>query len=250
MNDRLDIEAIKQRLRPLVIGREIIYKRKTVSTNQDAFQLANNGAQEGTVVIADEQTGGKGRFDRRWLSRYGENILMSIILRPRVDMARSFQLTMIASLAVVRAIESVAGITAKIKWPNDVFIGGRKVCGILTELQNQGQVLSAAIIGMGINVGSHPEITDKNSTPATSLTELLSDMNQRYQMLKQGAISNIVGEWSRHSLILGKRVTITDTQGSIHGLAESVDDEGCLILQVNNGSRKRIMSGDVSLQVE
>jgi BirA family biotin operon repressor/biotin-[acetyl-CoA-carboxylase] ligase len=264
MRDRLDINAIKQRLHASLIGREIVYTRKTVSTNRDALQLATQGAPEGTVVIADEQTGGRGRFNRTWHSRAGENILMSVIFRPRIALASSFQLTMIASLAVVRAIEQITGLQAQIKWPNDVFIGGRKVCGILTELQGEGRLLGAAVVGIGINVASHPEIAERNGAKATDLAAefgkdisrcaiigaLLDALDQRYQTLQHGDSRTIVNDWIKHSLIMGKLVTIADTHGSMTGLAESIDDDGRLILLLSNGSRKKIISGDVSLQLK
>jgi biotin-[acetyl-CoA-carboxylase] ligase BirA-like protein len=263
MYDQIDINVIKKRLRTRVIGRTIIYYDKTVSTNVDAIRLAGNGAEEGTVVIADEQTGGRGRFDRAWLSPAGKNILLSVILRPRLDPSRLFQLTMIASLAVVHAIGEVAGIVSMIKWPNDVYIGHRKVCGILTEMGLNDRSLSYAVVGMGINVNAHPELTGKNEVQATSIAgelgrkisrsaivcALLAEMDRRYRMLAEGEGAAIRSDWIRLSLILGKPVMVSDAGRSIEGVAESFDEDGCLILQAGDGSRKKITSGDVTLRI-
>jgi BirA family biotin operon repressor/biotin-[acetyl-CoA-carboxylase] ligase len=263
MLDQLDINDIKKRLRTTVIGRTIIFNDKTVSTNIDAIRLAGNGAEEGTVVIADEQTGGRGRFDRAWLSPAGKNILMSVILRPRIDPSRLFQLTMIASLAVVHAIGEVAGVASMIKWPNDVYIGRRKVCGILTEMGLNERSLSYAVVGMGINVNAHPELAGKNEVQATSIAAelgreisrsaivyaLLAEMDRRYGMLAEGAGDAVRSDWTRLSLILGKPVTVSDAGGSVEGVAESFDDDGCLILHTDDGSRIKITSGDVTLRL-
>src|SRR5208337_4247464 len=166
--DRLDINSIRLRLRTPIIGSSIIFYDTTVSTNIDAIRLANEGAADGTVVITDEQTGGRGRFDRVWLSPAGKNILMSVILRPHLEPSRLFLLTIVASLAVAHAIESVTGIVARIKWPNDVYIGPRKVCGILTEMGMTDGSLSYAVVGMGINANAHPELGSGHSVQATS----------------------------------------------------------------------------------
>jgi BirA family biotin operon repressor/biotin-[acetyl-CoA-carboxylase] ligase len=263
MYDRLDINAIRQRLCASILGREIVYTKKTVSTNRDALRLAKDGAADGTVVIAEEQTGGRGRLNRTWISRAGENVLMSIILRPHIALESSFQLTMIASLAVVSAIEEVAGLKATIKWPNDLFVGGRKVCGILTELHGEGRFVAVAVVGIGINVGSNPNITDPNVAPATNLVAesgksisrtaligaLLESLDSRYQMLQHGDPTAIINDWMRHSLIIGKLVTVSDAHGSIRGVAESIDAEGRLILLLSDGTRKKIISGDVTLRL-
>jgi BirA family transcriptional regulator, biotin operon repressor / biotin---[acetyl-CoA-carboxylase] ligase len=261
--DQLDINSIKLRSRTSIIGSSIIFYDTTVSTNIDAIRLANEGAADGTVVITDEQTGGRGRFDRVWLSPAGQNILMSVILRPRIEPSRLFLLTIIASLAVAHAVEEVAGITAGIKWPNDVYIGHRKVCGILTEMGMNDGSLTYAVVGMGINANAHPELGSGHSVQATSIAaelgrevqradiiaSILHEMDRRYRMLLEGSTKAIVEDWTAQSVVLGRRVTISDIGKSIEGVAESFDEQGRLILLTGDGSRITITSGDVTLRV-
>jgi BirA family biotin operon repressor/biotin-[acetyl-CoA-carboxylase] ligase len=263
MQENFDIDEIQRRLQTPVIGRKVVFLKKTISTNRDAMQLAGEGAGDGTVVIADEQTGGRGRFDRTWLSPAGKNILMSVVLRPRIDLGRVFQLTMIASLGVTHAVKSVTGIEALIKWPNDVYIRGKKVCGILTEISTSGVLLSYAVVGIGVNVNAHPELDDPRAVPATSIAReagkeisrseiilrLVEEMDRRYRMLTEGAASSILDDWNRQSLVLGKRVAVSDLEGSIEGTAESVDEEGRLMLRDDDGMLRKITSGDVTLRV-
>ncbi len=259
---RLDINKIRQRLRTSIIGREIVHYDSTVSTNLDAMRLAKDGSADGMVVIADEQTGGRGRFDRVWISPKGKNILMSVILRPQIESSRLFFLTVVASLAVCHAIKTVTGLTAKIKWPNDVYLGFKKACGILTEMEMKDGFLGYAVVGMGININAHPDLDTGHAVQATSLAAelgreverediiipLLEEMDRRYQMLLKGSTKVIIEDWTRQSLVLGKPVTITDIGGTIEGIAESFDDQGRLILLTEGGSRVIITSGDVTLR--
>ncbi|MCX6009508.1 MAG: biotin--[acetyl-CoA-carboxylase] ligase, partial [Chloroflexi bacterium] len=161
---------IKSRLNTKFVGRQLYYYNRLSTTMETAKELAKKGTAEGTVIIADTQTAGRGRLGRAWLSPEG-SLAMSLILKPSLDNLP--QLVMIASLAVVRTIKKVAGIEAQIKWPNDILIKGKKICGILIENEVKGDRVNFAIIGIGINVNFDPLSFPEISDIATSLSHEL-----------------------------------------------------------------------------
>ena len=249
--------SITDNLGTYIIGQRIIYYPRLTSTMDVARQEAQLGAAEGTVVIADEQTAGKGRIKRVWLTPKG-NIALSIILYPRVNYLP--YLIMLASLAVVRSIETVTGLKTQIKWPNDVLINGRKVCGILTESDVRRDVVNYAIIGIGINVdlrlSGFPEVL----STATSLVEelggdvsrvdvircLLVEVEKLYLALPEG--ESIYEEWRDRLVTLGKRVQVKSGKNILEGVVESVARDGSLLLRHSDGSSTRIIAGDVTLR--
>ena len=237
-------------------GRKAIYYPSLESTMDIARREAQRGTAEGTVVVAGEQTGGRGRAERSWLSPKG-NIALSIVLFP--DISHLPFLIMMASLAVIHSIESVTGLKTWIKWPNDILISGKKVCGILieNELKNNKPVYS--IIGIGINVVVTPEI-GKTSISATSLRDelggnvlrtdiikqLLFEMERMYLALPDG--DRIFQEWQDRMVTLGKKVTVNSGNAILEGVAESVDKSGALLLRHADGSSTEVVAGDVSLR--
>jgi BirA family biotin operon repressor/biotin-[acetyl-CoA-carboxylase] ligase len=222
-----------------------------------ARQEARRGGAEGTVIIAGEQTGGRGRRQRQWLSP-GGNIALTVVLYP--DISSLPYLIMLASLAVVRGIEAVTGLKGQIKWPNDVLINGKKVSGILTESLISGDRVAYAIIGIGINVGLRVADFPEISATATSLNDesgssvsreevvrrLLVELERLYFTLPDG---EAVYRWWRDSLVtLGKRVRVEADGGILEGIAASVDSSGALWLRRDDGSSTRIVAGDVTLR--
>jgi BirA family biotin operon repressor/biotin-[acetyl-CoA-carboxylase] ligase len=166
--DILAPSLIKPELDDIQIGRRILHYFKTDSTNSVAMALAARGEEHGTVVVAEEQTAGRGRFGRVWYSEKSSGIYVSVILRPALAPSAAPMLTLMAGLAVHRAIETSTGLAADIRWPNDVLVSGRKVCGILTEMSAELDRLHAVVLGIGINV-NHREIPDELKPIATSL---------------------------------------------------------------------------------
>ncbi|MFH1624404.1 MAG: biotin--[acetyl-CoA-carboxylase] ligase [Pseudomonadota bacterium] len=261
--DKLIPISIKDGLKTSFIGQEIFYYPKAESTNVVAKRLAMDGAREGTVVIAEEQTKGRGRLDRDWLSPAYKNILISLIFRTRVQPSQVFSLTMLTSLAIVKAIRSTTRLNALIKWPNDIYIGNRKAGGILTEFSAEQDRVDFVVVGIGLNVNFDPTICSEIKDSATSLSNvlgkkvsriellrsILEEIEKGYNVLTEGKVSQIRDEWNRYSLITGKPVRITCFDTVEEGIAESVDEDGCLILRDSRGRRKRILSGDVSLRV-
>jgi BirA family transcriptional regulator, biotin operon repressor / biotin---[acetyl-CoA-carboxylase] ligase len=248
--------AIKSRLNTSFLGRHLYYYRQLPTTMETARELAERGTAEGTVVIAGAQTAGKGRIGRTWLSPEG-NLAMSIILKP--PLKNLPQLVMVASLAVIRAIKQVAGLEAHIKWPNDVLIKGKKVCGILIENEVKGSEVNFADIGIGINVNfnplGHPEIADiATSLSHEAATEisyvelaanLLNELERLYLEAQAGA--PVHKEWQENMETLGKQIKVDIGKTVEQGTAETVTEKGNLILRRVNGSLAEIVAGDVTV---
>jgi BirA family biotin operon repressor/biotin-[acetyl-CoA-carboxylase] ligase len=255
--DNNPYESISNDLDTGFIGQRILYFPQLPSTMDAARQEVRRGAAEGTVIIAGEQTAGRGRIKRLWLSPPG-NIALSVILCP--DIASLPYLVMIASLAVVRSIARVTGLRADIKWPNDVLIGGKKVSGILIENEINGRKTVRAVIGIGINIDLRETVIENSSLPATSLEKeakqsickgdlvkcLLTEMERLYRLLPHGG--SIFREWRDNLAMLGKRVTVETNEGILEGIAESVDESGSLTLRLDDGGYTRIVAGDVTLR--
>ncbi|MCJ7514485.1 MAG: biotin--[acetyl-CoA-carboxylase] ligase [Dehalococcoidia bacterium] len=257
MSDCQDITtSIQSRLNTRFVGRQLYYYRQLPTTMETARELAGKGTAEGTVVIAGTQTAGKGRIGRTWLSPEG-SLAMSIILKP--PLKNLPQLVMIASLAVVRAIKQVAGLEAHIKWPNDVMIKGKKVCGILIENEVKGGEVNFADIGIGINVNFNPLDLPEIADIATSLSyeagmeisyielaaTLLSELEQLYLESQAGA--PVHKEWQENMETLGKLIKVNTGKTVEQGIAEIVTENGNLLLRRADGSLAEIVAGDVTV---
>ena len=221
-----------------------------------AKQKARQGAAEGTVIMANEQTAGRGRLSRTWLSPKG-NLAISIILKPAMDILA--QLIMIASVAVVRAIKKSTNMKAEIKWPNDVLIGGKKVCGILIENEVLQDQVHFAIVGIGINIKIDPSAIPELSDIATNLSHesgreidtnelaiiLFNEFEQLYVKAKAGV--SIYREWQQYMGTLGKLIQVKAGETVEKGQAEAVTEQGDLILRRPDGSITNITIGDVTV---
>ncbi|MDI6802190.1 MAG: biotin--[acetyl-CoA-carboxylase] ligase [Thermodesulfovibrionales bacterium] len=263
----LSIEEIKDSLTDTtkIIGREIIFYDSLVSTNITATELAERGYADGTVVISDCQTGGKGRLERKWLSPPGKNLYMSIILRPEILPRNASMLTIISAVSSAIAIRRLSNIHVSIKWPNDIMVSEKKLGGILTEMKADMDRLHHAIIGIGVNINM--DISDmpddikqiatslKNETK-TSLSrtelaiEILKELDKWYSILLKTYkgkedIGIIIKEWSRLSSTIGQKVKVTAVNKVFTGIAEGIDEDGYLILKLSNNSLKKISAGDV-----
>ena len=250
----LSATAITSNLKTGFVGQRVIYHPTLPSTNDVAKQEARQGAAEGTAVIAGEQTKGRGRIKRTWLSPKG-SLALSIILYPHV--AHLSSLIMLASLAVVHSIETVTGLKSQVKWPNDVLVNGRKVCGILIENEVRGNTVDYAIIGIGINVNirlsDFPEILQTATSLSHELDrdisllgitqQLLVEIERLYLTLPVG--ESIYNQWRDRLVTLGKRVRVSSAKTTYEGIAESVSRDGSLLLRHPDGSLTRIMAGDV-----
>ena len=255
--ESLSAWSITDGLKTRFIGQRLLYYPSLPSTMATARQVARQGAAEGTVIIADEQTAGRGRLKRAWLTPRG-NLALSVILSPSLPSLTS--LIMLASLAVVRSIVSVTGLKPQIKWPNDVLLNGKKVSGILIENDFLGDKVAYSIIGIGIDVNlklaDFPEI----QPIATSLSDesgkevsrlkliryLLVEMENLYLGLSAGG--SLYEEWRDNLVTLGKVVRATTDDAVYDGIAESVDRDGSLLLRRRDGTSVKIVAGDVTLR--
>lgn len=244
-----------------IVGRRILYHPVLASTMDEAKRLAEEGADEGTVVVAERQSAGRGRHGRSWVSQPG-NLLFSVVFRPRLEQLPFMDI--IGGLATARAFRKVARLEPRIKWPNDLMLAGRKAAGILAESAIQGESVCYAVLGIGINVGLNPQEDEGISRIATSVNsqagrdvprealfrQLLIELDDLYRRLPgsgQPVGISPLSEWSKLVDTIGQTITVTWGDETIRGLAEGVDDTGNLLLRTNDGQLVTLTAGDVSL---
>ena len=253
----LNLAAVEDGLTTQFVGRRFLYSTSTSSTMDIARAEADADAVEGTVVLAEEQTAGRGRFGRAWVSPAGKNIYVTIILRPTVERLR--RLGIITPLAVSFAIEETVGLQPQIKWPNDVLLSGRKVCGILIETEFSGSDPRYALIGPGINVNFEIDPASEIAGIATSIKQelgaeasresLLAAFLNHIEALYTAPDPRAVNEaWKSRLETLGRDITLTFRDESFSGRAEDVDDAGNLLLRLADGSLRTFEAGEVSLR--
>lgn len=253
---------IKHQLNTEKMGQAIHYEHSVTSTQEIAHKHALNGADEGTIIIADEQTSGRGRLGRSWHSPKGNGIWMSIILRPNIPPQKAPQLTLLAAVSVVQGIEEVTGLDAQIKWPNDILIDGKKVVGILTELQAEADRVNSVIIGVGINVNTPEEMFPEDiSKIATSLKvesgkeierahlvrAIMENLEKLYYLYLEHGFAPIKLLWEGSAASLGKRVRVRTITGELYGKAQGITDEGVLLVEDDEGEVHRVYSADIEL---
>ena len=254
-SQEISVSDVKQGLRTRFIGRNILYFPRLPSTMDAARREVHNRAPEGTVIIAGEQTQGRGRLKRAWLAPEG-NIALSLVLYPAV--ARLPYLIMISSLAAAQSVESVTGLAAQIKWPNDILIDDKKVAGILVENEVKGKNASA-VIGVGINVALRTAKIDEISSIATSLEEQLGKTVSRKELIQKFLeefeilyimqdFKPVFKRWKGRLVTLGQKVAALWCNDVIEGVAESVDETGALLIRRADGALTRVVAGDVTLK--
>ena len=263
MHELIQPELLKKRLAQSIFSSHIHYYPSIDSTNAVAKALAGQGAPEGTLVVTEEQIAGRGRRGRSWVSPAGANLLFSVLLRPPMEGDRVFVLTMVLALAGVKAVQKVAAVEAMIKWPNDLYVGPKKLAGVLTEFAVKGKQVDWVVPGMGINVAWRPDAPEQGGVPATSLLEetgqrvsrnellieLLTEFEGLYKEVVAGNMEGLYEEWNRNCLVLGKAVVVATEKERIEGKALRIDDCGALILEDAEGNERRILTGDVSLRL-
>lgn len=257
----MKVEDIKARIKGET-GREIFFYETVGSTNTIAMELAEKGAQEGTVIIADSQEKGRGRLGRHWVSPPGVNIYMSIILRPKIKPKDVTLLTIIAAVGCTTALRKVTGLNVTIKWPNDLTVYDKKLGGILTEVKTAPKEIIFAVTGIGINVNMDVKsLPDDVKNLATSvknetgnlypreviIAEMLNEISHWYKALKEMKRDMLLSEWQKMTSTLGREVQVVTGNETFIGLAESIDDEGMLILKLRDGKLKRISTGDITI---
>ena len=244
-------------------GRQIKVLHSTVSTQEDARLLAEQGAPEGTVVLAEEQTGGRGRMGKAFFSPYGKGIWMSLILRPKQPVHLAQQLTLLAGVAIRRAILKTTGIEAGIKWPNDLLVDGKKVCGILLESATEDDMVRYCIAGIGISVNLKDEDYPDELRPiATSLKialgssvnrndliiSILHEMESLYGLYNEEGFQPIASLWETSSITMNRAVSVHSSGGVLSGTAEGLHPSGALLVRTDAGELVPVFSGDIRLK--
>lgn len=261
--DLLTFEEISPYLNTSYIGKEIVYFNSIDSTNNEAKKLASSGCSEGIVIISEEQTMGRGRLGRNWVSPKFKGIWMSIVLRPDIDPMNVAKITQVGAAAVLKAIKE-QGINAYIKWPNDIVLNNKKVCGILTEMSGEINNVNYVVMGIGINVN-----IDKEDFPgeieeiATSLkieegksierkalvASILNNLEGLYEeFIKNEDIKTSIDICRENSILIGKPVRIINRNDEIQAQALDLSDDGKLIVKYEDGSIHEVISGEVSVR--
>lgn len=260
--DTLEPAGLQPLLKTRMIGRKMVYQQTCASTQIIAHQLAQEGTPAGTVAITEEQTAGRGRMARVWDSAYGKGIWMSIVLRPDVVPQKAPQFTLVAAVAMVRAIEEVTGVKPEIKWPNDILIKGKKCTGILTELQSDADGIQALIIGIGLNVNQELSDFDVQVQPiATSLKmesgkhvsrqemvrAILFHLEQYTDLYIEEGFGILKVLWESYSSTIGSKVRARLPKETLEGIAEGITEDGVLQLRTSDGKLHSIYSADIEM---
>lgn len=256
----LSVESIASELKTKFIGKNIFYFDEIDSTNSEAKKKAAQGAAEGTVLVAQRQSGGRGRLERSFFCPPG-GLWFSIILRPAFAPADAPKCTLMAAVAVVEAMKYF-GVEAKIKWPNDIQLSGKKITGILTEMSASLNYINYVIIGTGINVNIDnfpPELTDTATSLSNELgvpidlnfllSNVLNETEKLYISVLNGGFADILQKWRQNSLILGREVEVMGVKSGENfiGKAIDIDEDGALLVKVGNEVRQ-VLAGDVSVR--
>ena len=262
--DTLDSKSLQPDMTTEIIGKHILHFESLDSTNNLAKKLAAEGAQEGTVIIAEEQISGRGRLGRQWVSPKGTGIWMSIILRPSIDPMEAPKITQLTAAAVATALRRETGCPAGIKWPNDIILEKRKVCGILTEMSSELDLVNYIIVGIGINVNvCIEEFPEDVKNIATSLKacvgtevsrkgivlKILQEFETLYlDFIHTKSMNKSVEICKAFSVTLGNRVKVMSKDQVIIGEALDITHEGELIIRNEQGVEEKIISGEVSVR--
>jgi BirA family biotin operon repressor/biotin-[acetyl-CoA-carboxylase] ligase len=255
--DRVIADEIAARLPDNIFARRLIVFRETGSTNDLALREAQNGAPEGFSVLAEHQTGGRGRMGRTWESNPGQGLWLSMVFRPAWPVTAAQRLTLLVSVAAVRALEKTAGIHCAIKWPNDIMIGGRKLGGALTEVQGDLDRIRHAVAGIGLNVLQTPEqFSPEVRGRATSVraeagsaprrADLLVAFFEEAAALYAAPWPEVLDLWRGRCLTIGQRLELVRGAETIHGQMTGVDDNGALLLRSGNGTIHSLLSGEIT----
>ncbi|HOG11935.1 MAG: biotin--[acetyl-CoA-carboxylase] ligase [Smithellaceae bacterium] len=261
----LNQSSLKQSLAGRFIGHTLYYYEEIGSTNDEVFRLGMQGAPEGTAVIAERQSAGKGRMQRTWHSPPGANIYTSILLRPRFSPGLAPQISLAAGVAVAKTLEPYCPGRVFLKWPNDVQIGGKKVCGILTQMRTAGDAVDFVVAGIGVNVNwKRKEFPEDIRGIATSLSMeagreisrleliilLYENLAKCYRELAQKGFAPVRKQWLERTAMLGKPVSVQFGKETIRGEAVDLDEDGSLVLLAEGQKMVKVAAGDATVGKE
>lgn len=255
-------EMILQGLETSIFGKKVYTFDVIDSTNSYAKNLPPNDSPHGSIIFAEEQTAGRGRLQRNWVSAKGENLLFSLVLRTEFNSSKISLIPFAAALAVCDAIESETMLSPLCKWPNDVMVNGKKVCGMLLEstTYSGSEGIDRVIVGIGVNVNQtvFPEDLVQKATSLrmesgieidriSLLRKILTELELRYQQLSSFPPEKLLQEWKMKSLLFGKKITVLESEFSYTATAIDLNEDGSLLILTDDGHKKKIFAGDVSL---
>lgn len=261
--DRLYPNEILSRLKTKWLGHEICYQDSVDSTNNVAKTIANSGCANGFMVVAEEQGAGKGRLSRGWISPYAKGIWFSVVLKPPFLPQEASKCTLLAAVAVVKSVNKLKGVNAAIKWPNDVLLNGKKLVGILTEMNAEFGHINYVVIGTGVNTNGTPDdyppevrdlavsVADAVEEPFSRvelLADILKNMEDLYEMALEEGFAPVLDEWRKCSCTIGQEVKVIAPDCTYFGKALDIDEEGLLIVQKDDGNIEKVVAGDVSIR--
>lgn len=260
--DKISSNEIQLGLATKIMGRNIHFEEIVTSTQKLAQNLASDGVPEGTIVVADQQTNGRGRMSREWYSPSGTGIWMTMIVRPKIPINTTPQLTLLTAVAIVQAIEELTPLKPDIKWPNDIMINGKKIVGILTELQAEADQVHSVIIGTGINVNQKkddfPEELQEVATSflietgerwerAKFIQMILLKFEGLYGLFLSKGFKPIKLLWEGYAISFNKLIKAKTLKGTVEGKAIGIDDDGALLIETNSNVVERIYSADIEI---
>ena len=243
-------------------GRPVFYYDELASTNLQAKLDAENGAGEGTLIVADMQTAGRGRKGKGWSSPAGTNVYFTLILKPDYDVEQASMVTLVMGMAVAEGIRKVSGVPAGIKWPNDIVVNGKKVCGMLAEMSVEREYIHYIVIGAGINVGKQ-DFPAEIAETATSLweecgrkvsrAELIAGVMKAFEecyavFLREGCLAGLVERYSALLVNKDREVRVLDPKGEFQGIARGINDTGELLVEMADGTVTPVYAGEVSVR--
>jgi BirA family biotin operon repressor/biotin-[acetyl-CoA-carboxylase] ligase len=260
---KISVEKLQEGLRTKRLGKRILFTHEVDSTNEWAKELAKLDTEEGTVAIAETQTAGHGRLGRDWFSPKG-GLWFSVVLRPKLRASETVGLVFAAGLAAAEALHEKYDLPAETMWPNDVLVHGRKICGILCEMNTTGETVNFGIVGVGINVNFDvrkvlPRPLQDVATSVQNelgkkvpLEELLRLMLEKleiiYDLYVKEGLASVLEKWKKHASFIGHTVHVAYEDERLLGVALDVDSEGALVLRLEDGTLRRFLSGNVSLE--
>jgi len=258
---KINLDRLQEGLRAKRFGKRIFFSSVVDSTNEWAKELVLLGAPEGTVAIAQTQTGGRGRLGRVWFSPEG-GLWFSVVLKPKLKAAEAVRLVFVAGLAVAEVLRELYGLKVETKWPNDVLVNGRKVCGILAEMNTTDETINFVVVGVGVNANFDVETSFPKQlrNTATSLENelgkkvdleelfkaLLERLERIYALYIKRGFSSVLVAWKKHAGFLNHQVEVTCQNEKLVGLALDIDDNGALVLKLDNGVIRKVLVGDLS----
>ncbi len=254
--DRLFAFEVARNLGTEFIGKKICYFDTLTSTMDMAMQLGLKGAAEGTLILAESQTKGRGRLGRNWFSPKYKGIYLSLIIRPKILPSQASILTLLSAVSVCEAIKELTSLEPQIKWPNDILINNKKLGGILTELNAEMDEIKFMVIGIGLNVNNDKKNLASQATSLKEqmqehvnrvnfLQEILRRIEKNYLSFRERGAKPIVEKWRQQNITLGRRIKVYSHKEHIEGMGVDIDTDGGLLLRKDSGLIQKVMAGDV-----